>query len=173
MPRLTRSATLAHDHGPTAPATGHWLMKSEPDEFSIDDLERRGSEPWSGVRNYQARNFMRDGMKVGDRILFYHSSCAEPGVVGLARVASGPRADPTQFDPASGYHDPKSTRANPRWVLVDVAFERRLRRTVRLADIRAHARALAGLALLNTGNRLSVMPVSHQHFALITALEDA
>jgi predicted RNA-binding protein with PUA-like domain len=148
-------------------------MKSEPDEFSIDDLERRGIEPWSGVRNYQARNFMRDTMRIGDRVLFYHSSCAEPGVVGLARVASGPRPDPTQFDPASDYHDPKSTRAAPRWVLVDIAFERRLRRPVSLADIRRHGPKLEGLALLNAGNRLSVMPVLARHFDLITALEDA
>jgi predicted RNA-binding protein with PUA-like domain len=172
MPRLTHMATLARNDGPPAAAPGHWLMKSEPEEFSIDDLARRGSEPWSGVRNYQARNFMRDAMKVGDRILFYHSSCAEPGVVGLARVASVPRPDPTQFDPASEYHDPKSTHTTPRWVLVDVAFERRLRRTVSLADIRTHALALDGLALLNTGNRLSVMPVAPHHFALITALEN-
>jgi predicted RNA-binding protein with PUA-like domain len=148
-------------------------MKSEPDEFSIDDLERRGTEAWSGVRNYQARNYMRDAMRVGDRVLFYHSSCAEPGVVGLARIASPPRADPTQFDPASAYHDPKSTPGAPRWVLVDVAFERRLRRPVGLREIRRHAAKLAGLALLSPGNRLSVMPVLPAHFDLIVALEDA
>jgi predicted RNA-binding protein with PUA-like domain len=151
----------------------HWLMKSEPDEFSIDDLERRRVEPWSGVRNYQARNYMRDAMRVGDRILFYHSSCAEPGVVGLARVASAPRPDPTQFDPASDYHDPKSSAATPRWILVDVAFDRRLRRPVGLPEIRRHASALEGLALLNAGNRLSVMPVLPAHFDLIVGLEDA
>lgn len=172
MPRLKPEAA----RGPDAPRRddpGHWLMKSEPDEFSIEDLERRGTEPWSGVRNYQARNFMRDSMRIGDRILFYHSSCAEPGVVGLARVAGAPRPDPTQFDPASDYHDPKSTPEAPRWVLVDVAFERRMRRPVGLAEIRRHARALEGLALLNAGNRLSVMPVLPAHFDLIIGLENA
>lgn len=169
MPRVMAKARRAAS---SVGMPGHWLMKSEPDEFSIDDLERRGTEPWSGVRNYQARNYLRDGMRVDDRILFYHSSCAEPGVVGLARVASAPRPDPTQFDPDSGYHDPKSTSAAPRWFLVDVAFERRLRRPVTLAELRRHARALEGLALLQRGNRLSVMPVQPAHFDLIVGLED-
>ena len=104
----------------------YWLMKSEPDAFSIDDLERVGVEPWTGVRNYQARNFMRDGMQVGDGVLFYHSNCAVPGIVGTATVASGTYPDETQFDPTSDYFDPKSTREQPRWYLVDVAFERKL-----------------------------------------------
>jgi predicted RNA-binding protein with PUA-like domain len=108
--------------------TRHWLMKSEPDAFSIDDLQRAGIEPWNGVRNYQARNFMRDGMQVGDGILFYHSNTKVPGIVGLARVASAAYPDETQFDPGSDYFDPKATRENPRWMLVDVAFERKLRR---------------------------------------------
>ncbi len=170
MPRVKSTTEPALALAPGS--SGCWLMKSEPDEFSIDDLERRGTEPWSGVRNYQARNFMRDAMQLGDRILFYHSSCAAPGVVGIARVASPPRPDPTQFDPKSAYHDPKSTRESPRWILVDVAFERRLRRPVSLTEIRRHAANLAGLALLNPGNRLSVMPVEPAHFDLIVSLED-
>ncbi|MGB4859452.1 MAG: EVE domain-containing protein, partial [Dokdonella sp.] len=103
-------------------------MKSEPDAFSIDDLERVGVEPWSGVRNYQARNFMRDGMQPGDGVLFYHSNCQPPGIVGLASVASTAYPDPTQFDSSSHYHDPKSTQEQPRWQLVDVKFERKLKR---------------------------------------------
>jgi len=98
----------------------YWLMKTEPDEFSIDDLKRKKSEPWSGVRNYQARNYMRDGMRKGDGVLFYHSSCAVPGVAGVARVASGPYPDATQFDPQSHYYDPKATPEQPRWISVDV-----------------------------------------------------
>lgn len=171
MPRLRPPAPSSHMR-PMA-ASGYWLMKSEPNEFSIDELERRGIEPWTGVRNYQARNFMRDAMRVGDRILFYHSSCAEPGVVGLARVASPPRPDPTQFDPESRYFDPRSKPEAPRWILVDVAFERRLRKPVALAEIRRHASKLEGLALLNAGNRLSVMPVLPAHFDLIVGLENA
>lgn len=171
MPRLTPPSAPAPVGSTRTP--GYWLMKSEPDEFSIDELERRGTEPWTGVRNYQARNFMRDAMRVGDRILFYHSSCAEPGVVGIARVAGPPRPDPTQFDPSSDYFDPRSKPEEPRWILVDVAFERRLRRPVGLAEIRRHAPALEGLALLNTGNRLSVMPILPSHYALIVGLEDA
>lgn len=170
MPRLSRAAPASATEGSAAP--GYWLMKSEPDEFSIDDLARRGVEPWSGVRNYQARNYLRDQMRIGDRVLFYHSSCAEPAVVGLARVASAARPDPTQFDPESPYHDPRSTRDAPRWYLVDVAFERRLRRPVTLATLRRHAGALAGLPLLARGNRLSVMPVAPAHFDLIVALEE-
>lgn len=171
MPRLTRKPLKDTADGMGKPV-GFWLLKSEPDEFSIDDLARRGVEPWSGVRNYQARNFMRDTMRIGDRVLFYHSSCAEPGVVGLARVGSGPRPDPTQFDRTSDYHDPKSKPEGPRWILVDIVFERRLRRLVPLSEIRRHAHELEGLALLNPGNRLSVLPVMPAHFSLITSLED-
>jgi len=107
----------------------YWLMKSEPDAFSIDDLAKVGQEPWSGVRNYQARNFMWKDMRVGDGVFFYHSNAKIPGIVGLAKVASAAYPDPTQFDPDSDYFDPKATRENPRWYLVDVAFERRLNRT--------------------------------------------
>ena len=116
----------------------HWLMKSEPDEFSIDDLAKKKVEPWTGVRNYQARNFIRDGMQVGDGVLFYHSSCEVPGVAGIAEVASAPYPDPTQFDRKSDYYDAASKREEPRWYLVDVKFKRKLKRTIE--------KKLAGLA---------------------------
>jgi predicted RNA-binding protein with PUA-like domain len=147
----------------------HWLMKSEPDEFSIDDLARRGREPWSGVRNYQARNYLR-AMRPGDRVLFYHSSCAEPGVVGLAEVASEPYPDPTQFDPRSDYFDAASRREEPRWSLVEVKFTRKLRRTIPLRELKSR-KELRGLALLRPGNRLSVLPVSKAHWDCILRLE--
>ncbi|RPE74862.1 EVE domain-containing protein [Vulcaniibacterium tengchongense] len=150
----------------------HWLMKSEPDTFSIDDLQRVGVEPWNGVRNYQARNFMRDGMKVGDGVLFYHSNCAEPGIVGTATVASEAYPDETQFDPKSDYYDPKSTREQPRWYLVDVAFERKLARTVTLEEIKRHADRLGeDFALVRRGNRLSVFPVSAAQWKYLLSLE--
>ena len=148
----------------------HWLMKSEPDAFSIDDLARVKTEPWTGVRNYQARNFMRDGMKPGDGVLFYHSSCAEPGVVGIAEVASDAYPDPTQFDRKSEYYDEKSTREEPRWMLVDVAFKRKLKRTITLAELKDQPR-LDGFALLQRGNRLSVLPVTKAQWDAILALE--
>lgn len=150
----------------------YWLMKSEPDAFSIDDLERVGTEPWNGVRNYQARNFMRDGMKVGDGVLFYHSNCATPGIVGIARVASDAYPDTTQFDPGSDYYDPKSTREEPRWLLVDVAFERKLSRTIALDEIKQHADRLGeDFALIRRGNRLSVSPVSAAQWKYLLSLE--
>ena len=148
----------------------YWLMKSEPDTFSIDDLARVGTEPWSGVRNYQARNYMRDEMRVGDGVLFYHSSCAEPGVAGLAQVASDAYPDPTQFDRKSDYHDPKSTPENPRWQLVDVAFTRKLARTIALAELKADPR-LDGFALLQRSNRLSILPVTKAQWNRILSLE--
>ena len=148
----------------------YWLMKSEPDAFSIDDLARVGTEPWSGVRNYQARNFMRDGMQPGDGVLFYHSSCAEPGVVGVAEVASAAYPDPTQFQRKSDYFDPKSTPENPRWMLVDVAFKRKLKRTITLTELKEQPR-LDGFALLQRGNRLSVLPVSKAEWTCVLALE--
>lgn len=145
-------------------------MKSEPEEFSIDDLARVQVEPWGGVRNYQARNFMRDGMRVGDGILFYHSNCAEPGVVGLAEVASAAYPDPSQFDPASDYHDAGSRPDEPRWLLVDVRFRRKLDRTITLAELRERPE-LEDFALVRRGNRLSVMPVPAAAWKLILALE--
>lgn len=148
-----------------------WLMKSEPEEFSIDDLRRTGTEPWTGVRNYQARNFMRR-MQVGDQILFYHSNCSEPGIYGIAEVASEPYPDPTQFDPASDYHDAKATPEKPRWELVDVRYVRHLRQPVPLHEIRQHADALGeDFALIRKGSRLSVMPVSAAQARLLLSLE--
>ncbi|MDO7933144.1 EVE domain-containing protein [Xanthomonas euvesicatoria pv. eucalypti] len=150
----------------------YWLMKSEPDTFSIDDLERVGTEPWNGVRNYQARNFMRDGMQVGDGVFFYHSNCKVSGIVGIAKVASAAYPDDTQFDPSSDYHDPKSTREDPRWMLVDVAFERKLARTISLDEIKQQADALGeGFALIARGNRLSILPVTAAQWKLLLAME--
>ncbi|MBO9740248.1 EVE domain-containing protein [Xanthomonas axonopodis pv. begoniae] len=150
----------------------YWLMKSEPDTFSIDDLERVGTEPWNGVRNYQARNFMRDGMRVGDGVFFYHSNCKVPGIVGIAKVASAAYPDDTQFDPSSDYHDPKSTREDPRWMLVDVAFERKLTRTISLDEIKQQADALGeGFALIARGNRLSILPVTAAQWKVLLAME--
>ena len=148
----------------------YWLMKSEPDAYSIDDLERDGRDMWDGIRNYQARNMMRDEMQVGDEVFFYHSSCAEPGIVGIARIASQPYPDPTQFDKRSKYHDPKSSKDDPRWCLVDVEFVRKTRRNITLADIKATS-GLDGLMLTRKGNRLSIMPVSAGHWKKILTLE--
>ncbi len=148
----------------------HWLMKSEPEEFSIDDLAARGREPWTGVRNYQARNFLRDAMREGDGVFFYHSNCKVPGIVGIARVASQAYPDPTQFDPQSDYFDPKSPPEAPRWQMVDIAFERRLPRTIRLDELRRHAAALGDFPLLARGNRLSVLPVTQSQWNAILAL---
>jgi len=144
-------------------------MKSEPDECSIDDVLAAPGRtvPWSGVRNYQARNFMRDAMRVGDGVLFFHSSCAEPGIAGLAEVASPPYPDATQFDRKSPYYDPKSTRAEPRWVNVDVRALRKTR-LLGLAELRRQ-RALAGMWVLRPGNRLSITPVSAAEWRIITA----
>jgi len=145
----------------------YWLMKSEPDEVSIDDaLAAPGAMvAWTGVRNYQARNFMRDGMKVGDGVLFYHSSCPEPGIAGIARVASGIKPDPTQFDPKSPYYDPASKKDDPRWLLVDVQAVRKTR-LLPLAELRAKPE-LADLIVLRKGNRLSITPVEPAHWRII------
>lgn len=146
-------------------------MKSEPDAFGIDDLVRVKVEPWTGVRNYQARNFMRDQMKVGDRVLFYHSNATPPGVAGLARVARTGVVDDTQFEPSSPYYDPGSDRAAPRWICVDVELERKLPRLVALDELRANP-ALDGMLVLARGMRLSVQPVTAAHFAAVVAMAD-
>lgn len=153
---------------PTRPA---WLMKSEPDVFSFDDLRARPgrTEPWNGVRNYQARNFMRDEMRAGDLVLFYHSNCAAPGVVGLAEIASPARVDTTQFEAGGEYHDPKATRENPRWLLVDVRWKADFRRPVPLTVLKTDP-ALDGLLAVRPGNRLSITPVTPEHTARILAL---
>jgi predicted RNA-binding protein with PUA-like domain len=151
-------------------AMAHWLMKSEPDVYSIDDLERDRREMWDSIRNYQARNMMRDDMRVGDEIFFYHSNCKEPAIAGISRVASEPYPDPTQFDPESRYFDPKSSKEEPRWILVDVEFVRKLKKPITLAEIKAHP-GLDEMILTRRGNRLSIMPVSKEHWDLILTLE--
>ena len=148
----------------------YWLMKSEPDAYGIDDLERDGRDMWDGIRNYQARNMMRDDMKIGDEVFFYHSNCKEPGIVGIMKIASEPYPDPTQFDPESKYYDPKSSEEEPRWMLVDVEFVRKLARTITLTELKALS-GLDGMILLRRGNRLSIMPVEEQHWALILGQE--
>ena len=150
----------------------YWLMKSEPDEFSIEALEKAGREPWTGVRNYQARNFMMKDMKVGDGILFYPSNCAVPGVAGLADVVSVAYPDPTQFQKKSDYYDAASKPEAPRWWLVDVGFVRRFKRTVSLDELRAEVETLGeDFALLRRGNRLSVLPVTAAQYKHILSLE--
>ena len=150
----------------------HWLMKSEPDEASIDDLAaaRHQTLPWTGVRNYQARNFMRDAMRAGDGVLFYHSSCPQPGVAGLARIVGNVAPDETQFDPASPYFDPKSPRDRPRWVQIDVALVRKTR-LLSLDEMRA-APQLQTMRVLQRGNRLSITPVSDDEWQAVLALLD-
>ena len=142
----------------------YWLMKSEPSECSVDDVltAENATVPWVGVRNYQARNFMRDAMRVGDGVLFYHSSCAEPGVVGIARVASTPYPDPTQFDPASHYYDAASKPSDARWMLVDVQVVQKTR-NLTLPELRATPE-LVELLVLKKGNRLSITPVTVPHW---------
>ncbi|MBU0829919.1 MAG: EVE domain-containing protein [Gammaproteobacteria bacterium] len=157
----------------TPPTPRYWLMKSEPDECSIDDALAADSAtvPWTGVRNYQARNFMRDEMQVGDGVLFYHSSCPAPGIAGLARVASGTRPDPTQFDATSPYYDPKSPPGAPRWLLLDVQAVRKTR-LMPLAELRERPE-LAEMRVLQKGSRLSITPVDAAHWDRIVALLDA
>lgn len=145
----------------------YWLMKSEPAEYGIDDLARDGSVPWFGVRNYQARNFMRDQMRVGDGVLFYHSSCPEPGIAGLAEVATPAYPDATQFDPENKYFDPKSTLDNPRWFHVDVRFRQKTR-LMPLAEMRSYPE-LAHMRILARGNRLSITPVDPDEWRFILA----
>ena len=146
----------------------YWLMKSEPDVFSFEDLKARPkqTEPWDGVRNYQARNFMRDSMKVGDLILFYHSNTKPPGVAGIAEVASAPYPDPTAFDKQSKYYDSKSDQHSPRWILVDVKFKADLKQFVSLESIKANPK-LSEMRILQKGNRLSITPVTQAEFLAI------
>lgn len=148
----------------------YWLLKSEPDEFSIDLLKARGTEEWTGVRNYQARNFMRE-MRRGDAFFFYHSSCAEPGVVGIGKIARAAAADPTQFVPTSDYFDAKSAPDLPRWSSVLVAYVRHTLRPIGLDRLRAAAATLEDFALLNRGNRLSVLPVTQTQWRALLKLE--
>lgn len=143
----------------------YWLMKSEPSEYSIDDFVRDGSTPWFGVRNYQARNFMRDQMKVGDKVLFYHSSCAEPGIAGLAEVSVPAYPDASQFDADGDYFDPKATPENPRWFNVEVRLVKKTR-LMPLKELRGYPE-LATMRILQRGNRLSITPVDPAEYAFI------
>lgn len=151
----------------------YWLMKSEPDEFSIDDLVRspKQTTAWFGVRNYQARNFMRDEMKIGDRAFFYHSSCPEPGIAGIVEIVAPAHPDQSQFDPKSPYYDSKSSRENPRWLNVDVKLVEKTR-LVPLAEFREHP-ALADMVTLRRGNRLSITPVTPAEWKAIVKLASA
>lgn len=148
----------------------YWLMKTEPEDFSIDDLARVGAEPWTGVRNYQARNFMRS-MQPGDGMLLYHSSCDPPGVAGLGEVVSPAYPDPTQFERRSKYFDANSSREEPRWIVVDVGFKRKLKRLITLEEIRELGDVLGDFSLIRRGNRLSVLPVTATQWKRILALE--
>ena len=148
----------------------YWLMKNEPDEYSIDHALAAPAQTiaWNGVRNYQARNFMRDDMQVGDGVLYWHSSCAEPGIYGIARIAGNLRVDPSQFDPADPYYDPKSPRDKPRWLMLDVQALRKTRPLL-IAELREHPE-LAEMRVLQKGNRLSITPVSDGEWQVIEAL---
>lgn len=148
----------------------YWLMKSEPDEVSIDDALNAPHQTvgWTGVRNYQARNFMRDRMQIGDGVLFYHSSCAEPGIAGIAEVASTPYPDPTQFDSKSPYFDPKASPETPRWMLVDIKAVKKTR-LMSLSELRVHPE-LEGMIVLQRGNRLSITPVTPSQWRFIASM---
>ncbi len=150
----------------------YWLMKSEPDAFSIDALQQRPqqTEHWDGVRNYQARNLLRDALQVGDQLFFYHSNCATPGIVGLMVVVRAGYPDHTAFDPQSQYFDPKSDPQAPRWFMVDVKYLRHTRRLISLAELKGHP-ALENMPLLRKGNRLSILPVSQTEWQYILQLE--
>lgn len=150
-------------------AKNYWLMKSEPDEFGIEDLKRVGVESWTGVRNYQARNFMRDEMAPGDEVLFYHSSTNPPGVAGVMTIDSNAYADPTQFDSKSAYFDEKATKENPRWFVVDVKFKSMFKKYVSLEELKKH-KELSDLTILKKGSRLSICPVSAAEFKFIVDL---
>ena len=148
----------------------YWLMKSEPDVFSIDDLKKVKTEPWDGIRNYQARNMMRDDMKKGDQVFFYHSNADQIGIVGIMKVARESYPDHTALDPKAKYYDPKSKPDNPRWCMVDVGFVKKFKRIITLDELRQHEKVLKDMPLLRKGNRLSIMPVSEQHWNYILKL---
>jgi predicted RNA-binding protein with PUA-like domain len=150
----------------------YWLMKSEPDVFGINDLYNKPNqtEHWDGVRNYQARNMMRDAMKLGDLVFFYHSNCDQPGIVGIMEVVKEGYPDFTAFDPDDSHFDPKSDPAQPRWMMIDVKYMRTLSRTITLKELKPLPE-LTGMVLLRRGNRLSIMPVSEEQWAYIMALE--
>ena len=151
----------------------YWLMKSEPDAFSIDDLKKRPKkiEAWDGVRNYQARNFMRDQMQVGDQAFFYHSNCEVPGIYGVMEVASAAYPDPTQFNAKHHHYDPTAKQEEPRWFLVEMRYVRHLKKPITLDALKAQETALQGCAVIARGNRLSVMPIRAEHWQTILSLE--
>jgi len=152
----------------------YWLLKSEPDVFGWDHLLacKNQQEPWDGIRNYQARNFIRDDMRDGDLAFFYHSNTATPGIVGICQIVGDAQPDPTQFDPDNKYHDPKSSPENPRWLLREVKAVRPLNRLISLAELKDLATELTDFPLVRRGNRLSIMPVSEEHWNFILALEN-
>lgn len=149
----------------------YWLFKSEPSCFSIDDLAKRPNQitSWDGIRNYQARNMMRDEMKIGDQGFFYHSSCDEPGIVGLLKIVKTSQPDDTQFDPDADHFDPKSSPENPRWVMVDVKLVKKFNRVLTLPELREHPH-LSSMIVLRKGNRLSITPVTSQEFKVICSI---
>jgi predicted RNA-binding protein with PUA-like domain len=154
----------------------YWLMKSEPETFSLDDLKSspKKTTKWDGIRNFQARNMMRDDMKKGDEVFFYHSNCKVPAIVGVAEIASGEAyPDVTQFDPTDGHYDPTSKPDDPRWLLVDVRYKRHLKREISLNELKEHSGALGDFALTRKGNRLSILPVTAAQWAYILGLEGA
>ena len=149
----------------------YWLMKSEPSNYSIEDLERDKKSGWDGIRNYQARNFMRDDMRVGDRVFFYHSNCKPPGIVGVAEVSKEKHIDPTQFDPKSDYYDKKATKEKPIWEMVEVTFLKAYKGVLSLDALREHKdKELADFQLLMRGNRLSILPLTNKHWKFIDGL---
>ena len=148
----------------------YWLMKSEPDAFGIEDLKKVKTEPWDGVRNYQARNMMRDDMKKGDLVFFYHSNCKEPGIVGIMEVVREGYVDHTAFDPKQKYYDPKSDPEKPRWFMVDVKYKRMMKREISLRELKEKS-ALADMPLVRKGNRLSIMPVTKKQWDIILKME--
>ena len=149
----------------------YWLMKSEPDVYGIDHLKRFKKDHWDGIRNYQARNFMRDEMKKGDLAFFYHSNCDEPGIVGIMEIAKEAYPDHTAFDPREKYFDEKSDPENPRWFMVDVKYKRKLKRSISLQELKSH-KALSDMRLVQKGNRLSILPIVKREWDYILKLEN-
>lgn len=149
-----------------------WLMKSEPDVFSIDHLKAKKNSLWDGVRNYQARNFMMKDMKVGDQVLFYHSSTTPPGVAGIATISKAAVPDPTQFDKKSEYYDEKASKENPRWFCVEVQFKKKFKSYVPLEDIRK-TKGLEKMLLLKKGQRLSIQPITEKEFSILSQMGDS
>ncbi len=152
----------------------HWLMKSEPDVFGIEHLKAAPNQTdhWDGVRNYQARNMMRDEMQIGDPVFFYHSNCAEPGIVGIMQVVKSGYVDHTAFDPDAQYYDPKSDPEKPRWYMVDVQYVRNLKRNITLKELKNHAETtMTDMPLVRKGNRLSIMPITEAQWDFILELE--